>query len=125
MKEVLCDELQPLGRREEHEAECESQPVVCPFAPERCDVMFKCAQTKPAQQFSICATHSYSDDVHICDRYELDEHVETCPYRDGTPKEAAAAERRRRRTDPYELFTYMVGALPIRVIGLKVCCHIP
>ena len=40
-------------------------------------------------------------------RYELDEHIETCPYRDGTPKEAAAAERRRRRTDPYELFSYM------------------
>ena len=76
-----CDEVLQLGNRAAHEEDCECQPVVCPVAPELCDVMYK---------------------------WELEEHLEVCPYaRPGALRSAAVEERRRKRTDPYTLFTYL------------------
>ena len=76
-----CEEILQLGSREAHEVDCEYQPVLCPVAPDLCEVMYK---------------------------WELEEHLEECPYaRPDAIKQAKVEERRRKRTDVYSLFTYL------------------
>jgi hypothetical protein len=79
--EGACEEILKIGDRYNHEQDCEYQPVVCPFNPDRCEVMYK---------------------------FELEEHLEVCPYNkvDGA-KTAQMEQRRRERTDTFNLFTYM------------------
>lgn len=75
-----CEEILQLGTRETHEVDCEYQPVLCPVAPDLCEVMYK---------------------------WELEEHLEhECPYaRPDAIKEAQKDERRRCAANPADHHT--------------------
>jgi len=74
-----CAETVALAQRQQHERDCGHRPVLCPFS-DRCGVFVQ---------------------------LELDAHLEVCPHRESVPLSDKMQKRQRRRTDVYQLFTYL------------------